>query len=58
MFLLDPTDSVHAYEEAGKINSRESQYEKGMKALASLGHVEQMTAIEGNLLKIHLIKNC
>lgn len=45
-FLLDPTDSVHAYEEAGKINSRESQYEKGMKALASLGHVEQMTAIE------------
>lgn len=57
-FLLDPTDSVHAYEEAGKINSRESQYEKGMKALASLGHVEQMTAIEGNLLKIYLIKNC
>lgn len=29
-----------------------------MKALASLGHVEQMTAIEGNLLKIYLIKNC
>ncbi|KAF3421970.1 hypothetical protein E2986_12489 [Frieseomelitta varia] len=45
-FLLDPTDSVHAYEEAGKINSRESQYEKGMKALASLGRVEQLTAIE------------
>lgn len=47
MFLLDPTDSVHAYEEAGKINSQESQYEKGMKALASLGRVEQLTAIEG-----------
>lgn len=46
MFLLDPTDSVHAYEEAGKINSQESQYEKGMKALASLGRVEQLTAIE------------
>lgn len=45
-FLLDPTDSVHAYEEAGKINTRESQYEKGMKALASLGRVEQLTAIE------------
>lgn len=45
-FLLDPTDSVHAYEEAGKVNSRESQYEKGMKALASLGRVEQLTAIE------------
>ncbi|CAK9798399.1 Putative E3 ubiquitin-protein ligase UBR7 [Anthophora quadrimaculata] len=45
-FLLDPTDSVHAYEEAGKTNSRESQYEKGMKALASLGRVEQLTAIE------------
>ncbi|XP_033354693.1 putative E3 ubiquitin-protein ligase UBR7 isoform X2 [Bombus vosnesenskii] len=45
-FLLDPTDSVHAYEEAGKINSRESRYEKGMKALASLGRVEQLTAIE------------
>ncbi|XP_053970701.1 putative E3 ubiquitin-protein ligase UBR7 [Hylaeus volcanicus] len=45
-FLLDPTDSVHAYEEAGKINSQESRYEKGMKALASLGRVEQLTAIE------------
>ncbi|XP_031828089.1 putative E3 ubiquitin-protein ligase UBR7 [Nomia melanderi] len=45
-FLLDPTDSVHAYEEAGKINSQESQYEKGMKALASLGRIEQLTAIE------------
>ena len=45
-FLLDPTDSVHAYEEAGKINNQESQYEKGMKALASLGRVEQLTAIE------------
>ncbi|CAL7943977.1 unnamed protein product [Xylocopa violacea] len=55
MFLLDPSDSVHAYEEAGKINRRESQYEKGMKALASLGHVEQLTAIEEyNIMKERL----
>lgn len=46
---MDPTDSVHAYEEAGKINSQESQYEKGMKALASLGRIEQLTAIEGRV---------
>lgn len=45
-FLLDPKDSVQAYEEAGKITKRESQYEKGMKALASLDHVQQLTAIE------------
>lgn len=47
LFLLDPKDSVQAYEEAGKITKRESQYEKGMKALASLDHVQQLTAIEG-----------
>lgn len=46
LFLLDPKDSVQAYEEAGKITKRESQYEKGMKALASLDHIQQMTAIE------------
>ncbi|EFN87245.1 putative E3 ubiquitin-protein ligase UBR7 isoform X2 [Harpegnathos saltator] len=45
-FLLDPKDSVQAYEEAGKMNKKESQYEKGMKALASLEHVQQLTAIE------------
>ncbi|XP_015585844.1 putative E3 ubiquitin-protein ligase UBR7 [Cephus cinctus] len=45
-FLLDPMDSVQAYEEAGKDNKRESQYERGMKALASLDHVQQLTAIE------------
>ncbi|XP_034942909.1 putative E3 ubiquitin-protein ligase UBR7 [Chelonus insularis] len=45
-FLLDPTDSVQAYEEAGKLQSSESQYEKGMKALASLNHVQQVNAIE------------
>ncbi|XP_015191459.1 PREDICTED: putative E3 ubiquitin-protein ligase UBR7 isoform X2 [Polistes dominula] len=46
LFLLDPKDSVQAYEEAGKITKHESQYEKGMKALASLDHVQQLTAIE------------
>lgn len=45
-FLLDPKDSVQAYEEAGKMNKQESQYEKGMKALASMGHVQKLTAIE------------
>lgn len=56
-FLLDPKDSVQAYEEAGKITKRESQYEKGMKALASLDHVQQMTAIEEyNNLKERLKK--
>lgn len=46
-FLLDPMDSVQVYEEAGKASQTESQYERGMKALASLGHVQQLTAIEG-----------
>ncbi|XP_046606030.1 putative E3 ubiquitin-protein ligase UBR7 isoform X1 [Neodiprion virginianus] len=45
-FLLDPMDSVQIYEEAGKASQTESQYERGMKALASLGHVQQLTAIE------------
>lgn len=48
-FLLDPKDSVQAYEEAGKMNKQESQYEKGMKALASMGHVQKLTAIEGKI---------
>ncbi|XP_011495508.1 PREDICTED: putative E3 ubiquitin-protein ligase UBR7 [Ceratosolen solmsi marchali] len=45
-FLLDPLDSVQVYEEAGKVGKKETQYEKGMKALASLGHVQQLNAIE------------
>ncbi|KAK0181057.1 hypothetical protein PV327_003374 [Microctonus hyperodae] len=56
-FLLDPTDSVQAYEEAGKSARCESQYEKGMKALASLDHVQQVNAIEEyNNMKEHLKK--
>lgn len=53
-FLLDPKDSVQAYEEAGKMNKKESQYEKGMKALASLEHVQQLTAIEGKIIKLKI----
>lgn len=53
-FLLDPKDSVQAYEEAGKMNKKESQYEKGMKALASLEHVQQLTAIEGKITELKL----
>jgi len=51
-FLLDPKDSVQAYEEAGKMNKQESQYEKGMKALASMGHVQKLTAIEGEIIRL------
>lgn len=54
-FLLDPKDSVQAYEEAGKVNKKESQYEKGMRALASLEHVQQLTAIEGKIIKLKLL---
>ena len=53
-FLLDPKDSVQAYEEAGKMNKQESQYEKGMKALASMGHVQKLTAIEGKTLRLKI----
>ncbi|XP_012279245.1 putative E3 ubiquitin-protein ligase UBR7 [Orussus abietinus] len=45
-FLLDSKDSVRVYEEAGKADTRESQYERGMKALASLDRVQQVNAIE------------
>lgn len=45
-YLLDPLDSVQAYEEAGKASGGESQYEQGMRALSSLGHVQQLNAIE------------
>lgn len=51
-YLIDPTDSVQAYEEAGKLVRSESAYERGMKALASLDHVQQVNAIEGNFMII------
>lgn len=34
------------------MNKQESQYEKGMKALASMGHVQKLTAIEGKIMKL------
>ncbi|CAB0035587.1 unnamed protein product [Trichogramma brassicae] len=46
-YLIDPLDSVESYEEAGKAKLKESQYEKGLKALSSLNHVQQVNAIEG-----------
>ena len=48
-FLLDPLDPVMVYEEQGKNVIHETQYEKGMKALNSLDHVQKITAIEGEL---------
>ncbi|KAJ8668717.1 hypothetical protein QAD02_010380 [Eretmocerus hayati] len=46
LYLIDALDSVQAYEEVCKASKTETQYEKGMKALASLGHVQQLNAIE------------
>lgn len=54
-FLIDQADSVQVYEESGKLNNRESHYEMGMKALASLDHVQQVTVIEGKYLFISII---
>ncbi|XP_014207372.1 putative E3 ubiquitin-protein ligase UBR7 [Copidosoma floridanum] len=45
-YLLDPFDTVQEYEKVSKAKGNESLHEKGMKALASLGHVQQLTAIE------------
>jgi len=36
------------------MNKQESQYEKGMKALASMGHVQKLTAIEGKTLRLKI----
>lgn len=54
-FLLDKEDSVQVYEESGKIKNRESHYEMGMKALASLDHVQQVNVIEGIYIYIYNI---
>lgn len=58
-FLIDISDTVHAYEEQGKAkaleNAEESQYEQGMKALSSLERTQQVEAItEYNTMKEHL----
>nr|CAG4651906.1 EOG090X07TK [Triops cancriformis] len=46
-FLTDKEDTVQAYEEHGKEarKARGTQYERGMKALSSLGHVQQIEAL-------------
>lgn len=60
MFLLDPQDTVHVYEEKGKAKAREfeeKQQENGMKFLNSLNRVPLMEALAGyNDMKEHLIE--
>lgn len=45
-YLLDPEDSAKSYEERGKKRgAMESTYEQGIRALASIGRVQQIDAI-------------
>lgn len=46
-FLLNETDTVQYYENKNKETTKETQYERGMKALSSLDRVKQVEAIEG-----------
>ncbi|XP_011207863.1 putative E3 ubiquitin-protein ligase UBR7 [Bactrocera dorsalis] len=52
-YLLDPEDSAMSYEERGKKRGAiESTYEQGIRALASIGRVQQIDAItEYNRMK-------
>uniref|UniRef100_A0A0K8TYW4 Putative E3 ubiquitin-protein ligase UBR7 n=1 Tax=Bactrocera latifrons TaxID=174628 RepID=A0A0K8TYW4_BACLA len=52
-YLLDPEDSATSYEERGKKRGEiESTYEQGIRALASIGRVQQIDAItEYNRMK-------
>uniref|UniRef100_A0A0A1WLD1 Putative E3 ubiquitin-protein ligase UBR7 n=1 Tax=Zeugodacus cucurbitae TaxID=28588 RepID=A0A0A1WLD1_ZEUCU len=52
-YLLDPEDSAKSYEERGKKRgAMESTYEQGIRALASIGRVQQIDAItEYNRMK-------
>ncbi|CAH2108705.1 unnamed protein product [Euphydryas editha] len=48
LFLIDPEDTVTAYENLGKekINGKPAtQYERGMQALSSLGRIQQINAL-------------
>ncbi|KAI5633853.1 putative zinc finger in n-recognin (UBR box) domain-containing protein [Phthorimaea operculella] len=47
LFLIDPEDTVTAYETLGKENddAASSQYEKGLQALSSLDRVQQINAL-------------
>ncbi|KAG8236039.1 hypothetical protein J437_LFUL015417 [Ladona fulva] len=54
-FLLDKDDPVQVYEEEGKAKDSASQYEEGLRALSSLGHVQKVDAIqEYNMMQTHL----
>ncbi|GFY70163.1 putative E3 ubiquitin-protein ligase UBR7 [Trichonephila inaurata madagascariensis] len=44
-FLLNPDDTIQAYEEQGKGRSKESQYDQGLSALGRLDRVRQMEAV-------------
>lgn len=48
-FLLNEMDTVQYYENKNKETTKETQYERGMKALSSLDRVKQVEAIEGNI---------
>ncbi|KAF2882349.1 hypothetical protein ILUMI_23833 [Ignelater luminosus] len=60
MFLLDPQDTVHVYEEKGKAKAREleeREHEDDMKLLNSLDRVPLMEAIAGfNDMKVNLME--
>lgn len=55
-FLLDLEDRAQYYEEQGKFKANKtSQYENGLRALSSLGHVQQIDAItEYNKMTVKL----
>ncbi|KAI8422861.1 hypothetical protein MSG28_006603 [Choristoneura fumiferana] len=48
LFLIDPEDTVSAYETLGKEKTdgtASTQYEKGLEALSSLGRIQQINAL-------------
>ncbi|KAL7740277.1 hypothetical protein ACLKA6_014537 [Drosophila palustris] len=53
LFLLDAEDSAKSYEERGMKRAKDnSSYEQGIRALASMGHSQQIDAItEYNRMK-------
>lgn len=44
-FLIDLEDTVHFYEEKGKLKNRETDFVRGMRALNSMGHVQKVDAL-------------
>lgn len=58
LFLIDPEDTVFAYETLGKerVDGRATQYEKGLAALSSLDRIQQINALtEYNKMKDKLL---